>query len=74
MRDLICDLHHKTSRLTARRFPPPCSVDEQPACFVVRDANGQQVAYVYFEDEPRRRSAGKIAHARLGAEISLINS
>jgi hypothetical protein len=29
-----------------RRFPPPWAV-EQPACFVVRDHNGQQLAYVY---------------------------
>ena len=33
------------------RFPPPWSVEEQDACFVVRDHNGQQLAYVYFEDE-----------------------
>jgi len=25
----------------ARRFPPRWSVEEQPACFVVRDHNGQ---------------------------------
>ena len=43
-----------------RRFPPPWSVEEQSACFVVRDHNGQALAYVYFEDEPGRRSAAKL--------------
>jgi hypothetical protein len=46
--------------MPARRFPPPWSVEEQDACFVVRDHNGQQLAYVYFEDEPGRRSAAKL--------------
>ena len=27
-----------------RRFPPPWSVDETDACFIVRDANGQALA------------------------------
>jgi hypothetical protein len=43
-----------------RRFPPQWSVEEQPACFIVRDHNGQALAYVYFEDEPGRRSAAKL--------------
>ena len=41
-----------------RRFPPPC-VEELDACFVVKDNAGQKLAYVYFEDEPGRRSAAK---------------
>jgi hypothetical protein len=28
--------------------------------FVVRDGNGQQLAYACFEDEPGRRSAAKL--------------
>jgi hypothetical protein len=45
-----------------RRFPPPWSVDEADPeldrrSFIVRDANGQALAYVYFEGELDRRSA-----------------
>jgi hypothetical protein len=46
--------------LTARRFPPPWSAEPTPNCFIVRDANGQQIAYVYCENEPGRRSAAKL--------------
>jgi hypothetical protein len=40
-----------------RRFPPPWSAEEADACFIVRDAGGQALAYVYFEEEPGRRAA-----------------
>ena len=46
--------------VTERRFPPPWSVEDQSACFVVCDSTGQKLAYVYFEDEPGRRSAAKL--------------
>ena len=43
------------------RFPPPWIIEEHNnACFVVRDKNGQPLAYVYFEDEPGRRSAAHL--------------
>jgi hypothetical protein len=43
------------------RFPPPWSLEElNDACFVVTDSAGQKLAYVYFEDEPGRRSAAKL--------------
>jgi endo-1,4-beta-D-glucanase Y len=43
-----------------RRFPPPWSVEELEACFVVRDNAGQKLSYVYYEEEPGRRSAAKL--------------
>jgi hypothetical protein len=39
---------------------PPLSVEEQPSCFLVRDHNGQALAYIYFEEEPSRRLAAKL--------------
>jgi hypothetical protein len=46
--------------VTARRFPPSWSVEELDACIVVKDHGGQKLAYVYFEDQPGRRSAAKL--------------
>jgi hypothetical protein len=44
-----------------RRFPPPCTIEEHNnACFIVKDATGQALAYFYFEEEPGRRSAAKL--------------
>ena len=44
-----------------RRFPPPWTIEElNDACFVVIDSAGQQLAYVYFEEEPGRRSVAKL--------------
>jgi hypothetical protein len=50
-----------------RRFPAPWSVEKIPGGFIVKDANGQSLAYVYAdnrqvvntltEDEARRIAA-----------------
>jgi hypothetical protein len=53
-------MHPKTKIYAGRRFPPPWSIEEQAACFIVRDHNGQQLGYVYFEEKRGRRSAAKL--------------
>jgi hypothetical protein len=46
-------------------FPTTWSVEEPDPkldrqCFIVRDGNRQALAYVYFEEEPGRRSAAHL--------------
>jgi hypothetical protein len=41
------------------------SVEAMDVCFIVRDVNGQALAYVYFEEEPGRRSSKTAAKAGL---------
>ena len=45
--------------MPSRRFPAPWSVEERPACFII-NANGQALAYVYYEEESGRRTAAKL--------------
>jgi hypothetical protein len=59
-RDFAGKFVHPKMTPTPRRLPPPWSVEEQSTCFIVRDHNGQTLAYVYFEEEPGRRSAAKL--------------
>ena len=50
-----------STKLTARRFPPPWTIEaHNDACFIVSDKNGQALAYFYFEDEAGRRSAANL--------------
>jgi hypothetical protein len=52
--------HTNWVEVISRRFPLPWSVEEAAACFIVRDNGGQALAYIYFEDEPGRRSAAEL--------------
>jgi hypothetical protein len=45
---------------TNRRFPPPWSVEDIGAAFVVKDSSGQKLGYFYYEEEPGLRSAAKM--------------
>jgi len=46
--------------MTQRRFPPPWMVDEDTACFIVRDGDFSSPGLCLFEEEPGRRSAAKL--------------
>jgi hypothetical protein len=43
-----------------RRLPRPWTVEDTYTCFTVLDANGQKLAYVYFESEPDRRDVANM--------------
>ena len=46
--------------MAAGHLPPPWTVEETDACFIIRDGDRQALAYVYCEDEPGRRTAAKL--------------
>jgi hypothetical protein len=62
--------------MNARRFPPPWTIDDNGACFIVKDNNGQALAYVYYENEPGRRAAANLLTSdearRIAANIAKI--
>ena len=43
------------------------SDEETAPCFIVRDSNGQALAFVYCEDESGRPGSGQAAHPRRSA-------
>jgi hypothetical protein len=45
-----------------RRFPPPWSIDELEACFVVTDSAGQKLSYIYYEEEPEATLGRQVAY------------
>jgi hypothetical protein len=45
-------------------LPPPWKADENGACFIVKDRNGQALAYVYYEEA---QVSGKAPDQRGGA-------
>jgi hypothetical protein len=45
---------------TPRRFPPPWSIEDLLACFIVKDSDGQALGYLYYEEDSGRRSTVKL--------------
>ena len=46
--------------MPTRHFSPPWTVDDNGSCFIVRDANGRPLSYVYYENEAGRRAAANL--------------
>jgi hypothetical protein len=44
----------------SRRFPPPWHADPMPGGYVVRDANGQALAYLYSRDNDAEARQAKV--------------
>ena len=43
------------------RFPPPWDIEEYDrSCYIVRENNGQALAYCYYEQKPDRRAAARL--------------
>ena len=45
---------------TSRRLRPPWHVEDLAGCFVIKAKGGQELAYLYYEDDPSRRSIVKL--------------
>ena len=47
--------------MPTRRFPQPWTYeDHNDACYIVKDVNGLAIAYVYYEEDPGRRTAANL--------------
>jgi hypothetical protein len=46
--------------MTSRRFPAPWRADPMPGCYVVRDANGLALAYLYSRDNEDEARQAKV--------------
>jgi hypothetical protein len=52
-----------------RRFPAPWTVEKTQQTFIVRGHNGKPFAFVYREDEPGRRTTGKLLRRDVSREF-----
>ena len=59
--------------MSERSFPPPWSVEETDACFIVRDGKGQTLAYAYFSNRPFWEGAPLVIGYVLGRSRRLVH-
>jgi hypothetical protein len=48
---LLSDESTVVTQSDSRRFPPPWSIEDSGAAFVVKDGGGQKLVYVYFDNQ-----------------------
>jgi hypothetical protein len=56
--------------MTARRFPAPWRAEKMPGGYVVRDANGQALAYVYSRPNEAEALQAKVLMEEIGKDLS----
>jgi K+/H+ antiporter YhaU regulatory subunit KhtT len=54
-----------------RRFPPPRRADKMPGGYVVGDASGQSIAFVYSRDNPDEARQAKVLTADEARRIAI---
>jgi hypothetical protein len=55
----------------SRRFPPPWRADKIPSGYVVRDVNGQAIAYVYSRETEAEALQAKVLTADEARRIAI---
>jgi hypothetical protein len=55
----------------SRRFPPPWRADRIPGGYVVRDANGQAIAYVHSRETETEAMQAKVLTADEARRIAV---
>ena len=67
----LARLGHSNVTECRDRTPLPRALELQPNYYVVRDADGQQIAYVYYSNEPNRRTAAKLLNKDEARRIAM---
>jgi hypothetical protein len=57
--------------MTTRRFPAPWRADKMPGGYVVRDANGQTLVYVYSRETEAEALQAKVPTADEARRIAI---
>jgi len=57
--------------VSERHFRSPWWVEDLVGCFIVKARRGQELAYIYYEDDPSRRSIVKLLNREEARRIAV---